>query len=68
MITRFSWKNDGGWHQSTPLDIAIRKAVLAWWESGAEDDWTTLLVTQLECDERDEHYPDLCYHYEIEIE
>jgi hypothetical protein len=59
--------NDGGWKQSSAEQRALDRAFGEYYKTGHWE-WATLMVTKLPCDDRDAHYPNLCWHYQIEIE
>ena len=61
----YSHKNDGQPSPYSAEQRAINEALAHFYQAGGWE-WDDMLISKLPCDQSD-HYPDICYHYEILI-
>jgi len=58
--------NDGSPSAYSAEQMAIDEAFVSFHEKGGYE-WSKFEVEKLKCDNRTEHYPNLCWHYIVRI-
>lgn len=62
----YSHKNDGRASAYSPEQAALNEAFVSFHEAGGYK-WSSIQIENLACDQKDDHYPDICYHFRVII-